>query len=85
MMTSFLEIVWPSRAFAAAKMISVIFGVSAALLLYRFGSPIGAVFVLFIMMMGLNSGDERAPSAAKPDVQRQTDPAVEDQPPEFPI
>ncbi|HSF84871.1 MAG TPA: hypothetical protein VLG28_04305 [Acidimicrobiia bacterium] len=90
MLTSFLEIVWPSRALIAAKVVSVIFGVGAAYLLWQFDSPFGAVFVLFIMMMGLggrdgapDDEDEAAisPEVVDPEPRRVSD----DPPPEFPI
>jgi hypothetical protein len=61
MMTSFLEIVWPSRALVVAKTVSVVFGVGVSLLLWRWGQTFGAFFMLFITAMGLAGGNEQAP------------------------
>jgi Zn-dependent protease len=59
MLTSFLEIVWPSRALIAAKTISLISGVGVSLLLWRWGQTFGAFFILLITAMGLAGGNER--------------------------
>jgi Zn-dependent protease len=91
MLTSFLEIIWPSRALQVARIVSIVFGVGAAILLWRWGQTFGAVFILFIMMMGLSgggddSGRERSrqrrpkPPERKPEVVEQRD-----DPPDFPI
>lgn len=96
MLTSFLEIVWPTRAIVAAKTISVAFGLVAAFVLFRLGSTFGAMFVLFITAMGLGGNDAaiaqetRGPSPDEPEI---IEPVVEpersrrhdEQPPEFPI
>lgn len=60
MMTSFLEIVVPSRAMTLSKVISVIFGIAAAAVLWTLDFTFGAFFVLLIMMVGLSSGAEEA-------------------------
>ena len=54
-LTSFLEIVIPKRAFAVAKVISAIAGAAAAFVLWRMGSTFGAVFILLITLTGLRS------------------------------
>jgi Zn-dependent protease len=93
MLTSFLEIVWPKRALVVAKVISVMFGIAAAVLLYNIGSNFGAIFVLVIMFMGLGGGgdapsddDEDDDEVAEPEIidppQRRV---VDEPPPEFPI
>ncbi len=54
-LTSFLEIVIPKRAFAVAKVISAIAGAAAAFVLWRMGSTFGAVFIVLITLTGLRS------------------------------
>jgi Zn-dependent protease len=67
-LTSFLEIVIPKRAFAVAKVISVIAGAAAAIFLWRMGSTFGAVFVVLITLTGLRSdpAERRRPRPASP-------------------
>ncbi len=54
-LTSFLEIVIPKRAFAVAKVISAIAGAAAAFVLWRMGLTFGAVFIVLITLTGLRS------------------------------
>ena len=54
-LTSFLEIVIPKRAFAVAKVVSAIAGAAAAFFLWRMGSIFGVVFILLITLTGLRS------------------------------
>ncbi len=90
--TSFFEIIWPRRALAAAKVVSLVFGVGAAVVLYRIGSTFGAAFVLIIMLVGLggrepvpqegDAGDDvTEPDVVEPEARRPAD----EPPPEFPI
>jgi Zn-dependent protease len=66
-LTSFLEIVIPKRAFAVAKVISAIAGAAAAFFLWRMGSTFGAVFVVLITLTGLRSDPaERHPPRKAP-------------------
>jgi len=62
MLTSLLEMVIPSRALQIARGISLVFGLGAAALLWRWGQTFGALFVLFITLTGMASGGEDAPS-----------------------
>ena len=69
MLTSALEIVTPHRAVDIARAISLAVGITASILLYRWGMTFGAVFVLVITAMGL--ADERG--AAPPRPERRSD------------
>ncbi len=64
MLTSALEIVNPRRAVDIARVVSLICGVVASVVLFRFGQTFGAVFVLVITAMGM--ADERSVRAAPP-------------------
>jgi len=65
MLTSALEIVVPRHAVRIAMGVSLVFGVCAAALLWRWGQTFGALFVLLITAMGLTSGEgEQARVAA---------------------
>ncbi len=74
MLTSVLEIVWPKRAYAVARIASALFGMGAAYALYRIGSTFGAFFVLMITAIGLMSGDPHAatPAEAEPEHDAET-------------
>lgn len=97
MLTSFLEIVWPSRAIVVAKTISVVFGVTAAVVLYNIGATFGAVFVLFITFMGLGGPEGARAERPHDDAAEEVAADAEDvetpprrvsddpSPPEFPI
>jgi hypothetical protein len=66
--TSFLEIVMPKRAFVVAKVISAVAGAAAAFFLWRIGSTFGAVFVVLITLTGLRSdpAERHPPRKASP-------------------
>lgn len=94
MLTSFLEIVWPSRALPVAKAISVLFGLAASLALWQWGQTFGAIFILVITAMGFSGGDARpatrskAPTGDEPRLRDNERPVVDtpdEPPPQFPI
>ncbi len=92
MLTSFLEIVAPRNALNIARTVSLVFGIAAAYALYQWaGSTFGAVFILFLTLVGLR--DDRPDSARQRSTTRPVrvepetgeDPSDDGPPPAFPI
>lgn len=97
MLTSFLEIVMPARrALTVAKVISILTGAVAVVVLWRMGSTFGAVFVALITLAGLRSegteGAQPPPTTGEVPVTRAGDLSDDEDagrppapPPTFPI
>ena len=91
MLTSLLEIVAPRRALTIARAVSAVTGAAAAFVLWRMGFTFGAVFVLFITVVGMRPDPTAARSGTsghrRPEVDDATDRTRTDRPdpPSFPI
>lgn len=61
MLASFLEIVWPRRARAAGRVISIVVGIAAIMVAVVYGAYIAAILVAFFVLSDLRSADGDPP------------------------